>query len=271
MERWDLVQSAGDRDDASWIEDVAGEALGDGDARERFLQQVLSPFTKARRDFQGGLRRLISQHQDAHVKEISRALGYLVVWPPGSAIRLGDIVSFSSGASVVRLTHFSALGGNTPHGEETAEAATEMSYTTGDVSVVVTDPRVRIEFARPGAAFFLAAGLRSRRIGDLPLLARRVGALAGAGDWPEEWNVVTEIVEADLVLFFVAKDSGAAVEFFGGPRSLGLTPGDETPKVARQSGMQVTYAAGPGTVPLFRAAKAGKGGAAPLTPVQSYG
>ncbi len=122
----------------------------------------------------------------------------------------------------------------------------------------------------PGAAFFLAAGLRSRRIGDLPLLARRVGALAGAGDWPEEWNVVTEIVEAGLVLFFVAKDNGASVEFLGGPRSLGLTPGDETPKVTRQNGLQVTYVAGAGAVPLFRAARAGKGGGAPLTSVQAF-
>jgi hypothetical protein len=63
------------RGDASRIEDVADGALGDSGARERFLQQVLSPPAKVRRDFQGGLRRLISQHQDAHIKEISRALG----------------------------------------------------------------------------------------------------------------------------------------------------------------------------------------------------
>ena len=72
------------------------------------------------------------------------------------------------------------------------------------------------------------------------------------------------------MLFFVAKDNGASVEFPGGPHSLGLTPGDETPKVTRQNGLQVTYVAGPGAVPVFRAAKAGRGGA-PLTSVQAFG
>src|SRR5579859_2842754 len=110
MERWDLVQSTSEAEDSSWIEAFADETLGESDANERFLGQALSPSTKARRDFRGSLRKLVSQHQDAPATEISRALGYLVAWPLGSAVRVGDVGSFTSDISFARLTSLSALG-----------------------------------------------------------------------------------------------------------------------------------------------------------------
>src|SRR5690242_8553894 len=99
MERWDLVQSASDQDDASWIEDVADEALGDSEVKERFLQQVLSPATKARRDFRDSLRKLIPANQNSSIVQVSRKLGYLVAWPPGATLSVGDIGTFDSGIS----------------------------------------------------------------------------------------------------------------------------------------------------------------------------
>lgn len=255
MERWDLVQSTSDREDSSWIEDFADEALGDTEAGERFLDQVLSPSTKARRDFRGSLRKLRPRHETA-ILEISRALGYLVSWPLGSGVNVGDIGFFDSGISFVRLTQTNALGMDMPPTEVVAEALpTDLNYTTGDVSIVVTDPGVRIEFARVGGAFFLATGLSSHRISSLPQFGQQVLALVRAGKWQEEWIAVTETVEARQVLFFVANEEGASVELVGGLRSLGVESADEIPKVAGHSGMQLTYIASQGAVPLFRAAK----------------
>jgi len=260
MERWDLVQSTSDREDSSWIEDFAEETLGDSEASERFLDQALSPSTKARRDFRGSLRKLLPRHEGAII-EISRALGYLVSWPLGSAVRVGDIGFFDSGISFVRLTQMSELGVDMPPTEVVAEALpTDLKYTTGEVSVVVTGPSVRIQFARAGGAFFLATGLSSHRISSLPQFDQQVEALVGAGKWQEEWNAVTETVKARQVLFFVADEKGASVELLGGPRSLGVVSADEMPRVAEQHGMQLTYVASEGAVPLFRTAKVGKSG-----------
>jgi len=145
--------------------------------------------------------------------------------------------------------------------EVVAEALpAELNYTTSDVSVVVTGPGVRIEFARAGGAFFLATDLRSHRISSLPQFDEQVQALVRARRWQEEWNVVTETVEARQVLFFVANEEGASVELLGGPRSLGVESTDEMPKVAGHNGMQLTYVASQGAVPLFRAAKVSKSG-----------
>lgn len=260
MERWDLVQSTSDREDSSWIEDFADETLGDTEASERFLGQALSPSTKARRDFRGNLRKLRPRHEAAII-EISRALGYLVSWPLGSAVHVGDIGFFDSGISFVRLTQMGELGTDMPPTEVVAEALpTDLNYTTGDVSVVVTDPGVRIEFARAGGAFFLATGLSSHRTSSLARFDQQVQALVGAGEWQEEWNAVTETVEARQVLFFVANEEGASVELAGGLRSLGMESADEIPKVAGHNGMQLTYVASQGAVPLFRTAKVSKNG-----------
>ncbi|MGH3193147.1 MAG: hypothetical protein ACRDPY_41200 [Streptosporangiaceae bacterium] len=254
MERWDLVQSTSEAEDSSWIEAFADETLGESDANERFLGQVLSPSTKARRDFRGSLRKLVSQHQDAPVTEISRALGYLVAWPLSSAVRVGDVGSFTSDISFARLTSLSALGVDIP-GEAADRTLADVNYTIGDVSTVVTDQVIHLEFARPGGVFFLASGLRSRRIDDLPRLSRQILALVDAGQWQEDWNVVTEATEAELVLFFVADEEGASVELLGGPRSLVPEWADGTPRLVRNNGIRICYVAGPGTTPLFKAAR----------------
>src|SRR5690348_12282558 len=151
MERWDLVRSPGEPDDTSWLEDAADEALSDRDASERFLQEVLSPSTKASRDFRGGLRRLISQSQDVRIKEISRTLGYIVVWPPGSAVRIGDVGSFPSDVSFTCQTQISALGIDMPLEVVVEEATTNMLYSTSDVSTAVNDQSLRVGFAQPAA------------------------------------------------------------------------------------------------------------------------
>lgn len=260
MERWDLVQSTSDREDSSWIEGFADETLGDTEAGERFLDQVLSPSTKARRDFRGILRKLRPRHETA-ITEISRALGYLVSWPLGAAVRVGDVGFFDSGISFVRLTQMSTLGMDMPPTEVVAQALpADLRHTRGDVSVVVTDPGVRIEFARAGGAFFLATGLSSQRISSLPQVGHQIQALAAAGKWQEEWNAVTETVEARQVLFFVANEDGASVEILGGPRSLGVGSADDVPQIVSQNGMQFTYVASQGAVPLFRTVKAGRSG-----------
>jgi hypothetical protein len=258
MERWDLVQSTSDREDSSWIEDFADETLGDNEAGERFLDQVLSPSTKARRDFRGSLRKLRPWHETA-ITEISRTLRYLVSWPLGSAVHVGDVGFFDSGISFVRLTQMSALGTDMPPAEVVTEALpTDLNYTRGDVSVVVTDPGVRIEFAAAGAAFFLATGLSSHRISSLPQFDQEIQALVRAGKWQEEWNAVTETVEARQVLFFVANEDGASVELLGDPRSLGVVSADEMPQVVGHNGMQLNCVASQGAVPLFRTVKVSK-------------
>ena len=267
MERWDLVQSTSDREDSSWIEDFADETLGDSEASERFLDQVLSPSTKARRDFRGSLRKL-RRPQETAIIETSQALGYLVSWPIGSAVRVGDIGSFD-GVSFLRLAEMSALGMDMPPTEVTTEALpSDLNYTTGDVSVVDTDPGVRIKFARAGGAFFLATGLSSHRTSSLPQFEQQVLELVRAGKWQKEWNAVTETIKARQVLFFIADEEGASVELLGGPRSLGVASADEMPTVVGHNGMKLTCVASQGAVPLFRTAKVSKSGR--LSLVQTF-
>ena len=247
------MQSVGEPDDASRLEEVADRVLRDPAANESFLDEVLSPAAKQSRNFRSNLRDLISGNQrDANLKEISRELGYLVVWPPVSAIRLGDIGSFRSGLSFVVETQLGELRPDAALAEVVEAPAPDLRHSTSDVSVIVDGPVTRIYFGRAGAIFFAASGLRSLRIADYSEVERQIRSLLETGTWSADWDVVTEVLEADRVLLLVANGAGASVELRGIdlPR-LGAV--GESADVTRQNQMQFTFLGGPGVVPLFRA------------------
>jgi hypothetical protein len=251
MSRNDPVQSVGEPDDSSRLEEVAGRVLRDPAANERFLDEVLSPSAKQSRSFRGGLQDLISRHQDVNIKEISRELGYLVVWPPGSAIRIGDIGSFRSGITFVVKTQLSELRPDAIFTEVEVPVA-DLIYSTGDVSVTADGLTTRIDFGRAGATFFSASGLRNRRISNYSEVERLVRSLIENRMWSADWNVVTEVVEADQMLLLVAGDADASVVLRGVGSSEPGLPG-EPAYILRQTQMRQTFQAGPGVVPLFRA------------------
>lgn len=93
--------------------------------------------------------------------------------------------------------------------------APDLRHSTGDVSVSVDGPVTRIDFGRAGAIFFAASGLRSRRIADYSEVEREIRRLLENGTWSADWDVVTEVLEADRVLLLVAKGAGASVELRG--------------------------------------------------------
>ena len=260
MERWDLVQSASEPGDSSWIEDFADETLGDPEANGQFLDQVLSPSRRASRNLRDSLRKLVPHRESASVA-ISRAFGYLVSWPVGSPHQIGDIGVFDSKTSFTKLTEISELGIEIPSTDiVTQPLATDLNYTTGDVSVVVTKTGVRLEFAQAGGAFFLATGLSSQRISGRAKFAQQLLELVRAEQWLAEWNAVTETVEARLALFFVAGEDDASVELLGDPRSPhAAATTDETPNIVSQHGMRLTAAAH-GAVALFRTTEINKTG-----------
>src|ERR1039457_1608628 len=268
MSKYDPVQSVSDPDDASRLEEVADRVLRDPAANERFLNEVLSPAAKLSRSFRGGLQDLITRHQYANIKEISRELGYLVGWPPGSAIRVGDIGSFRSGISFVVQTQLSELRPGAAFAEVEAPAG-DMRHSTSDVSVTVDGPVTRIDFGRAGATFFSASGLRNRRISDYSEVERQIRSLLGDGMWSADWVVVTEVLEADQVLRLVANDANASIELRGVGLSGPGVPG-ESAYVARQTGRQFTFLAGPGVVPLFRAVGVSETRSRELTPRNTF-
>jgi hypothetical protein len=263
MSRNDPVQSVGEPDDASRLEEVADRVLRDPAANERFLDEVLSPAAKQSRSFRGGLQDLISRHQDANIKEISRELGYLVVWPPGSAIRIGDIGYFRSGISFVVKTQLSELRPGAAFTEVEIPVG-DLRHSTDGVSVTVDGPVTRFDFRRAGATFFSASGVRHRRIRDYSEVEPQIRSLIENRMWSADWSVVTEVIEADQVLLLVADDADASVELRGvGSSGLGV-PG-ESANVVRQALMQRTFVAGPGVVPLFRAVEVSESSSQELT------
>lgn len=134
--------------------------------------------------FRSSLQNLISGHQrDANLKEISRKLGYLVVWPPVSAIRLGDIGSFRSDLSFVVETQLGELRPDAALAEMVEAPAPDLRHSTGDVSVSVDGPVTGIDFGRAEAIFFAASGLRSRRIADYSEVEREIRRLLENGTW----------------------------------------------------------------------------------------
>jgi hypothetical protein len=267
MERWDLVQSAGEPEDSSWIEDFADETLDDPEANVKFLDQVLPASRKATRDLRDSLRQLLPRRERAIV-EISRAFGYLVSWPFSSPLQVGDIGVFDSKTSFTRLTSVSEIGMEIPRTEIVSEpVATDLHYTAGDVSIEETETGVRIEFGHTGGVFFLATGLSSQRVSDLAQFDQRVQALARSGKWQSEWNAVTETVKAEQAMFFIADEDGASVEVLGVTRSFHLASADKLPEAVGPHGMRSTVCVSP-AVPFFRTTKINKSGR--VKPVETF-
>lgn len=267
MDRPDVVQSASEPEDSSWIEDVADRVLSDPGVKEQFLLHALSPVANNSRN----LRNLVSGLRNSNVKQISRSLGYLLAWPPGSEIRLGDVGSFASGVSFVAQTQLSALGIAVPV-RLNRGSADDVLETTGDVTVRPGEAGTRIDFGHPGATFLSATDVRVRSIVWNAELEHRVISRAEAGEWLREWRVVTETAEARLVVVLVAKVADAYVEFRDVDLSIGaLRSGGERPVVSRQEGMQFVYVSRPAVkaVPLFRLMKV-DGHNRRMTPVNTF-
>jgi hypothetical protein len=207
-----------------------------------------------------------------YTNELKRELGFLVAWPPGARIALGDIGTIDEDNVFVRASSLELFG--IPFKEAAASEGTQAFQfaSAGAVEIGVklagqTSPLVPslpqakaglgIRFTRKHATAFRAEGVRQRRIDDQVALAREVLALMRDERWDRDWSVVTEVLHATSTTALVGRSAGSGAEFEISPTVQGggleLLSAQAHLRTVTSRDMQLMIVGTGGTTPLFRA------------------
>jgi hypothetical protein len=191
---------------------------------------------------------------------LSRQLNYLLVWPPGNPIKLGD-------AGIFRDINFTVQSNvrafSVKIAEERVSNTETVVYHSEGVAVKPSPDGegVRVMFDRPDAILLGAEGLQHRQaVGDSKGFLQLISELAARGAWDPRWSMVTEILEAGRVLLLVAGGHGAEAEIRGGTDIKQLLAGNSTPAVARQANMRLSFVASVNLPVFYRAVRARRTG-----------
>lgn len=207
---------------------------------------------------------------EQYTSELRTRFGYSATWLPNTHVELGDvgILRNYEYERVRTLRDFSV------YFETRSDAATGMlDYTSADsVSVVVKAAgaapaglgaatnlkgNLEVSFNREHAVFFQASGCTTTSIADQHQLAQSLLDLYQALEWPEEYVVVTEVVNADRATVLVSSGSDALIEFaVDSGVALGqyaLVDASAHVNIARSTNIGTQIVAQGGLTPLFKA------------------
>ena len=163
---------------------------------------------------------------EQYTTELRTRFGYSATWLPNIHVELGDvgILRNYEYERVRRLRDFGILF------EIRSDAAVgTLDYTSADsVAVAVKAAggapvglgaatnlkgNLEVSFRREHAVFFQASGCTTKSIADQHQLAQSLLDLYQALRWPEEYVVVTEVVNANRATVLISSGSNALIEF----------------------------------------------------------
>lgn len=145
-------------------------------------------------------------------------------WEPTTPLQLGDYGVLRDYV-FIRLGHISQYGiksqerRNTSkdHKFFTSQGTTDVKFDVGGEAPVgaatAAKATLAVGFTSQEAVFFNAAGCEFAMIDDKVSLGKTVMGLYGAGTWPREWVVVTDLVTADAITVAVSGGGTASIVF----------------------------------------------------------
>jgi hypothetical protein len=117
--------------------------------------------------------------------------------------------------------------------------------------------RIAVSFSKENAVFFQAADCGSTSIEDQHALAELIINLYEAGDWSEDYVVITEVIHAKRATVLISSGSQATIEFaVNGNVKLSdftLVAANAGLQVARATNIGTQIVAACGLTPLFKA------------------
>jgi hypothetical protein len=150
--------------------------------------------------------------------EMHRNLGFFATWLPGDPIEIGDVGILVDGRfrrmlslDDLGIPYTSSKVGAAQNVQYTSSKGTKIGAVTGASATGVARGEIAIDFAAEGAFVFQAAGLRARRLQELPVVGRSVLAAYEEGRWSKEWLLIESFHTANSARIIVSQDSSAGL------------------------------------------------------------
>jgi hypothetical protein len=199
-----------------------------------------------------------------------KRFGYSATWVPTSNVRIGDV-------GVLRNYHYERVRNIKDFGigfETRVDSATGILHYASADSVTIAvkaasdlpagvptitplDARIEVSFNKESAVFFQASDCKTTSIEDQHALEQSLLALYEADEWPEEYVIITELIQAKRATILISSGKSALIEFaVSGNIELGdytLVDADAGIRVDRASSIGTQIVAEGGLTPLFKA------------------
>ncbi|MFF5234418.1 diguanylate cyclase domain-containing protein [Dactylosporangium sp. NPDC000521] len=182
--------------------------------------------------------------------EIRTGLGHhLPVWPPGTAMQIGDIGVIEEGGWR-RQTSLAELGIGfdsevgpettlTYHSHDGAVVDGSLLGRIGAPAVGSGETSFSIQFSRSGALVLHVAAAKPHRITDMAAVEEgMLHAVSNGRSWGARWVVVTEVLVGHPALLVVSASSDAEATV----RFRGTAEGQATPAVELNAGLRISSA-----------------------------
>jgi hypothetical protein len=205
-----------------------------------------------------------------YTAEMRKRFGYSATWVPTSEVRLGDVGMLRNYQyERVRTLKDFGIGFKTRTDSGTgildyasADSVSLAVKAASDVPTEVSaiadlDARIEVSFSKENAVFFQASDCTTTSIEDQHALGQSLLKLYEAGDWPEDYVVITEVIRVKRATVLISSGSNALIEFaVNGNIELGdytLVDGNAGIRVARVRNIGTQIVAEGGLTPLFKA------------------
>jgi hypothetical protein len=205
-----------------------------------------------------------------YTTEMRKRFDYSATWVPTSEVRLGDV-------GVLRNYQYERIRTLKDFGirfkTRTDSATGILDYASadsvslaikavGDIPTEVSaiadlNARIEVSFSKENAVFFQASDCTTTSLEDQHALGQSLLKLYEAGDWPEDYVVITEVIHAKRAMVLISSGNNALIEFaVNGDIELGdytLVDANAGIRVARVRNIGTRIVAERGLTPLFKA------------------
>jgi hypothetical protein len=205
-----------------------------------------------------------------YTAEMRERFGYSATWVPTIEVRLGDVgVLRNYQYERVRTLKDFGIGFKTRTDSATgildyasADSVSLAVKALGDVPTEVSaiadlNARIEVSFSKENAVFFQASDCTTTSIEDQHALGQSLLKLYEAGDWPEDYVVITEVIHSKRATVLISNGTNALIEFaVNGDIKLGdytLVDANAGIRVAHVRNIGAQVVAERGLTPLFKA------------------
>lgn len=163
--------------------------------------------------------------QKQYANEMKKKFGYYATWNPGVHLKLGDIGTFK-GNIFTKISDLESLGITFEVSTDITKATLEHS-SKGSVSVTTklagtlapqgsvltsADAGIIVEFEKQKSCLFKANDTTSPSIKDTISLGIKILELYHQGKWNQDWEVITELVEAESATIIISNNANSKIE-----------------------------------------------------------
>ena len=206
-----------------------------------------------------------------YLNEINKRFQYRATWEPNKTLAVGDVGILEKGIFSLRST---LAQENIPQTVRTDESEGSMKYTSeGAVDITAKlagqasapqsglaqgDAGITVQFKKQDAVVFQINGSRTHQLQNTGEIEREVLKRFRENNWPKDWVIITELVEAKEATILISNSKDSVIELKANAdvratNDLDVADAQLNLSVIAKKGISTEIVAKEGITPLYRA------------------